>query len=991
MTAALAFPAADATQARPEVRWRFGPFIVWETQRRIERLGEAVRLGSRSFELLLQLVKRVGEVVSKDELLSTVWAGVVVEEASVRVQMSALRKALGEPDENDDCVEWISNIPLRGYRFNGAVRREVSHPAARDAAPAEAPRAPAFTRLPVRLTRLIGREADVLRVLAALEGGRLVTMVGPGGMGKTRAAIRAAECLQAERSMQTAFVDLSTLVSPDHVLGTMARALGAPADAPDTMQTIHQRLAGRDALLLVDNCEHVVDALAPLIDGLLAALPRLRVLATSREAFRMEGEHVLRLAALAVPGTEQLTLAEAVQSPAVELLVERAQAAGSRAFEDRDAPLLARIARQVDGIPLAIELVAARLGVQSIGDLALRLNDHMRLYSVGNGAVLPRHRTLAAALDWSIALLNDAELQLLRRLSVFRGRFDVESALRIADGRMDAEAAFDALISLVNKSLVAFDNNDGVAPYRLLDTTRGYAGALLSRSGEAPALQRRHADLMHDLMGTATAQLGELGVHAWTERHAHRLDDVRAALDACLAQPDDAHAGAALTIASAPLWFHVSQIEEYRDRVRSAIACVEGRPEPDAETAAWLQVALANALFHTRGPSPEMNEACERALAGALSVDAFALELQARWGMCVLLVGRGDHVAALRQAERLAALARTTQDPTTLNLCHRIVSLTSHFSGNFAAAAHSAEAAMRTGASGVQRTRGNVFQIDARVAAHVLLARTVWIQGDAPRALEAARRAVAHARADGNAISLCFALFGACPVALWSGELALAREWIPLMLDEAQRRGFVYWHRWAQCFSLGLEAAQAEGEARERHVREVAAQLAGFAAPQKDMLVTLCADWFDDEMVTRAWSGSGQWNAAEVWRAAGRRSERRGLPGEAEAFYTKAIATARQQGATGWELRAACNLARMWHRTGRTCESVALLGELCGRAASCGGGPGLAQARALHRALCRQPGREPSAGLRRPAHPLQKGEEHLSPIPGVRMPLRSYP
>lgn len=184
----------------------------------------------------------------------------------------------------------------------------------------------------------------------------------------------------------------------------------------------------------------------------------------------MEGERVLRLAALAVPEMEQLTLAKAMRSPAVELLVERALAAGARQFGDSDGALLARIARQVDGIPLAIELVAARLGVQSINDLASRLNDHMRLYSAGNAAVLARHRTLAAALDWSIALLNPQELRLFRFLSVFRGRFDLNSALSLAEEDMDTEAAFDALISLANKSLVAFDNTDAVAPYRLLGT-----------------------------------------------------------------------------------------------------------------------------------------------------------------------------------------------------------------------------------------------------------------------------------------------------------------------------------------------------------------------------------------------------------------------------------------------------------------------------------------------------------------------------------------
>ncbi|MGK6310685.1 ATP-binding protein [Variovorax sp. DT-64] len=434
--AARAAPSQTHADAKPglsEVHWRFGAFLLWESQRRLEKLGQRVRLGSRAFELLLQMLKRGGEVVGKEELLATVWAGVVVEESSVRVHISMLRKALGEPEEGDNCKEWISNIPLRGYRFNGtAFREQVGIPAH--------PRLPgmplpSFTKLPERLTRLVGRDADVEQVLTALATHRLVTIVGAGGIGKTRVAIWAAECHAERTDMPLAFIDLSPLVSPAHVASTVARSLGAPADITDTTRAILQRLAGREALLLVDNCEHMLDSLAMLVTELLGALPGLRILATSREAIRIEGEHLVRLSPLAVPGAECADLVEAMASPAVELLVERAKAVGARAFEDSDGPQLAAIARQVDGIPLAIELVAARLGVQSIDDLALRLNDHLRLYSAGNRPVLPRHRTLAAALDWSIALLDDAELRLFRGLLVFLGRFDVEVGVEPHPGR----------------------------------------------------------------------------------------------------------------------------------------------------------------------------------------------------------------------------------------------------------------------------------------------------------------------------------------------------------------------------------------------------------------------------------------------------------------------------------------------------------------------------------------------------------------------------
>ncbi|SFM68603.1 helix-turn-helix transcriptional regulator [Variovorax sp. OV329] len=480
------------TQANGEVLWRFGSFVLWESQRRLERRGQSIRLGSRSFDLLLQLLKRAGEVISNEEFLAAVWSGVVVEEASVRVHMSNLRKALGTPDPIDDCREWIANVPLRGYRFVGRVACEAVQAGVMPATQRTAPQACEFARIPARLSRLIGRNAEVGRVIEALASRRLVTVVGSGGIGKTSVAIDVAMRQQASAPGLVGFVDLAPLHSADPVICAIACALGTAPDAPEPLQAIVQRLAGREVLLLVDSCEHVIEPLSRVLIQLLAALPSLRILATSREALRIEGEHVLRLTPLALPEGEPASLEEAMCSPAVELLVERAWAAGATAFEDCHRAMLARICRRMDGIPLAIELVAARLGAQAIADLVHRMDDPMRLYWTGTRAAIPRHRSLAAALDWSVALLNETELKLFRRLSVYSSRFDVDSALVLTADDMDPERATDALISLATKSLVVFDPEHAGKPYRLLDTTRNYAQLLLAQSKENHAMPSRH-------------------------------------------------------------------------------------------------------------------------------------------------------------------------------------------------------------------------------------------------------------------------------------------------------------------------------------------------------------------------------------------------------------------------------------------------------------------------------------------------------------------
>jgi predicted ATPase/DNA-binding winged helix-turn-helix (wHTH) protein len=937
-------PAEPSDLPPAEIRWHFGSFVLLETQRRLERSGRVVRLGPRSFDLLLQLVKLAGEFVSKDQLLSSVWAGVVVEEGSVRVHMSTLRKALGEPQDSDGCKEWISNVPSRGYRFNGRVGRDVDT----GVRIRTRPQGPTFTKLPIRVTELVGRDADVEDVVSSLDIHRLVTIVGTGGIGKTSIAVRVAEIYQQKHAIETALVDLAPLISQDHVLSTMARSVGAAADLPDAVEVIAQSLTGRDVLWLIDNCEHVLDALALPITGLLAALPGLRILATSREALRLPGEYVFRLPTLAVPEAECLTLAQALQWPAVKLFVERARAAGAGAFNDSHGQLLARISRQLDGIPLAIELVAARLGAQSVSDLALRLDDRLRLSSAGGRAARSRHKTLAAALDWSIALLNEQELRLFRRLSVFRGRFDAESALYVTVGDMDPDVAFDVLISLTSKSLVSFDGNDAVAPYRLLDTTRSYAESLLAQSEERPALLRRHGLLMLDVMKAATAELPKLNQQAWGDRYAHRLDDVRFALEVCLVQEPDAEAAAALIAASAPLWFHVSQVEEYRDRVAATLALVERQPEPDMETATSLNTALITALLHTGGSVEDLNAACDRALAGALATKVPVLELKARWARCTHDMFRGEYTAALRDSETLLPFAQSWSDPAALVLSHRVCAMANHFCGRFELSRQHSALALDL-STGMGRSHANMVGPDTICAAKAVLCRTLWIQGETTKALRTASDAVARAESIGHAVSLCAALYGACVVALWSGELELARRWVHVMMEEAQRRGLVGWLRYAHWYSQGLQLHFKEDPSH--HIREVSDRFSLYDAPCKEVLVTFCLDWVDDGMVTRISRGEGEWSAAEVWRAVGLRSEQRGDTEEAENFYLRAIETARRQGAVAWELRAAIQLAEMWSRMNRRQQAAQLLDETCARAPPDSENASLTQAQRLRAEL----------------------------------------
>lgn len=901
--------ATDGSRQNQMPTWQFGPFVLREATRSLEAHGQPVRLGARSLDLLLELLRHAGETVGKGALLRAAWPGEAEDagdEGSLRVHMSLLRKALGPPPVDAGCGEWIANIPLRGYQFLGKVR-ETSAPAGTAQEPTT------FAAPPKRSGRLVGREDELQRLAMLLRSRRLVTVVGPGGIGKTSIALCAAalHCAPAAGLPlpvpELAFVDFAPLGSAEYVLGTVAHAVRARAEALDTRDAIVQALAGRPVLLLLDNCEHVIDPLAILVQTLLEALPHLHILATSREPLAVDSENLLWLPALRIRPEPPSSLVEAARSPAVELLIDRL--AGTTAvLSDAHSALLPAICRQVDGIPLAIELVAAQLAVQSVKRLTQQLDDHLRLYAAGSASAHPRHQTLAATLDWSLALLDDGELLLFRRLSVFRGLFDAESAMRIAVEALGPDDAFEALLSLTRRSLVAFDGGRAAAPYRLLDTTRAYALEKLQASGERPCVVLQHARLMCDVVDSATTDLARLGPQTWTERYPHRLDDVRAALEACIAQHDDTGLAAQLAIASAPLWFRMSLVEEYRDRVRATLAYLQALDQPAPLPQAWLQLSLYNALWHTGGSVSEMVAACENALAVALAHGIGSLEFQARWGLCALNITRGDYSGAFRHARLVHATAESAGDPAALNLSHRMHALVLHFYGDFAGSRKHALAASQVD-SKVRRGRGNIFQPDARITARAILARTQWIEGHAAQAMATAKETIAEAEAEGHALTLCIALFWICPVAVWSGEQDAAQRWIDRMLQETNARGLRYWHQWAVCYAQALPLHDPVG--RAAHIDCVLQDIDRFDAPCKEMLVTFCEDWLDAETIARAARGEGQWSSAEVARAMGRRHARQGDPGRAAACCERALQTARAQGAEAWMQRSALDLARL--------------------------------------------------------------------------------
>ena len=481
----------------------FGPYRLLAAQRLLLEGDQPVRLGSRAFDILEALVERAGEVVGKEQLIARAWPKTYVEEANLKIQVSALRRALGDGQDGN---RYVITVPGRGYNFVAPVRREE---------PSRAPLPPtvasaAMHNLPFAVTRMIGREEAVAALVSRLSRQRLVTIVGPGGIGKTTVALAVAERVIASYEHGVWLVDLAPLGDPRLVPSAVATVLGLEIRTEDPLPALVAALRDNRMLLLLDNCEHLIEAVAGLAAALLGGASGVSILATSREPLGVAGEREYRLAPLGSPqASSGLTAAEAAAFPAVQLFVERVTATVEDfALTDANAPLVVEICRRLDGLPLAIEFAAPRVEVLGIEGLAARLDDSLQLLGVRRRTTMPRHRTMRAVVDWSYGLLSEDEQLFFRALGIFAGGFTVEAAAAVAmDAANTRTVAIDRLADLVAKSLVVADVSGAKPRFRLLDTTRAYAIEKLDASGERERIARRHAEYYRDLFERAEREV----------------------------------------------------------------------------------------------------------------------------------------------------------------------------------------------------------------------------------------------------------------------------------------------------------------------------------------------------------------------------------------------------------------------------------------------------------------------------------------------------
>ena len=712
-----------------------GPFRLDSQVGVLTKAGVPVALGARATAVLTALVKRTNEYVQKDSIMDAAWPGLVVEESNLAVQISAIRRVLSQAPGGE---RWIETLARRGYRFVGPVTElPDDRQGAWDG--------PKRSNLTEPLTSFIGRERELVEIKRLLPGKRLLTLVGVGGIGKTRLALQTAgEVTDAYRD-GVWLIELGSISNPLLVPTSVAQVLGVrERTGTPLMDTLCAHLKARQLLLILDNCEHLLDACATLAEAVLRSAAETTIIATSREPLHVAGEQTYPLQALSLP--EPSASAEAMgRSEAVQLFVERAR----RQLPDFEltnagAPAVAQLCIHLDGIPLALELAAARIRSLSIEQIHARLHDRFKLLTGGNRTALPRQQTLRATLDWSYDLLTGEERLLLQRLSVFAGGWTLEAAEQVCVGEgLENCEVLDLLASLSDKSLVMAEQKDAHSRYRLLETMHQYAREKLVESGGGEAVRARHRDYFLVLAEEAEPKLLGAEQAAWLRRLEEEHENLRASLDWSLGE---AESGAGLRLCGALQQF-------------------------------WW----------TRGHLSEGREWCVRLLGkagGEERTQERAKVLNAAGG---LAYHQGDYAAARARHEESLAIVRELGDRSGIARSLNNLGNVLHDEGNHASARARYEESLA-----IRRQLG-----DRRGMASSLnnLAQIAFYQGDYPAARALNEESLAIKRQLGDRRGIAFSLHNLGSVAFDQGDYPAARalneECVAIMRELGDRGGVV--------------------------------------------------------------------------------------------------------------------------------------------------------------------------------------------------------
>ncbi|PWT85997.1 MAG: hypothetical protein C5B56_13145 [Proteobacteria bacterium] len=933
-------PAATKPERlRPGEAFLFGDFRLAPATRALSKAGSPVHLGGRALDILIALIDRAGQIVSKDELFAIVWPNTFLEESNLRFHVAALRKALGDGQPG---ARLIVNVPGRGYVFVAHVERTSD---SEGGASPPRPEKPADRyRVPASLVRVIGREEEIGELAVQLPRNRFMTITGTGGMGKTTLALAVVEKISSAFRDGVQLFELGSLPGP-LVAAHIASQLRLPSPDKAPLEKVVAYLRSRSMLLVFDNCEHVIAAVGEIAEAILQACPEVHILATSREPLRAAGESVHRLGPLAVPAPGQLTAAEALRFPAIALFVERAVAAEtSFAMTDRDAPVVAELCARLDGLPLAIELAAARIPLLGLRGLVDRLDDRFSILTRGRRTALPRHQTLEAMIDWSYETLSPDERAAWLRLAVFADAFSIEAAAATVHERLTADFV-ETLYSLVQKSLVAVEMYDGNARYRLLESLRMYALRQLAESGEAAAARRCHAEYWYQ----HSLGYGDNWIVApsanWLSRHGNDILDIRAALEWAFSDDGDSLLGIRLAAASTPLWFRLMLLHGLRGYLERAIRLAKGHPEVDDALRMRLHAAREYSIFQVQGSVCDDLSEEENSLAIAerrQDIDAQVQIIWMRWGMSV---ASGHYAGLMPWVERISSILAAAPGHAAAPFMHgRMAAMTRHFAGDQAAAMrHAEEVLARVALGHAGRDPALVVTHDHKIGASMTYARALWISGQPDKATALVRDTVDGVLGDGAATGAAappaqsfslsfFLMWAACPVSFWIGDLEAVRKYVTMLLKVRSGINFHVLQTTGESYQRVLHFLQ-DSARQHRAARDGLAGDLSLNMFQAESMSTFSWKLLCPQPLAEAEAGRVNWCTAEILRARGEgvlvadAANRQ----EAETLFLRSLDIGRSQMALSWQLRSATSLARLWRDGGRVADARTILADIYGR------------------------------------------------------------
>jgi predicted ATPase len=734
----------------------------------------------------------------------------------------------------------------------------------------------------------------------------------------------------------------------------LAAILGLDVTVDDPTRGLTAYLRGKRMLIVLDCCERVVQAAAVLAENLLKGAAGVGILATSREPLRAEGESVYRLAPLEIPRASiDLTASDALTYPSVELFIERVRSSiGQFELRDPDAPVVADICRRLDGIALAIELAAGRVDVFGLLGVAARLEDRLRLLTRGRRTALPRHQTLTATLDWSYDALSEPEQAALRRLSVFAGGFTLDAAQAVAtDALVVSSDIVEIVESLVSKSLLNADVATAVGRYRPLDMTRAYALTKLVESGEFDQTARRHARYIQNLLERASADAAtssSTGAGLRLAADSELIDEARAAIDWAFSSGRDIEYGITLTVASIPLWTHLSLYGECRRYVQQAL--LAGKPGFGQHDRREMQLlaALGAALVWTGGPGAEADAAFTEALKIAESLDDADYQIRVLWGLWSSHFNSGRIRMSLDTAKTFRDVSAKYGDTAATLVGERTIGMSLFYLGDHTNSRRHVELLLGRYIRPKDRSHIIRFQFDPRIVARTLRSKLLWAQGFPDQAMNEVRGLVDEATAVGHAMSLALALAqGACPVTLLSGDQIAAESFVNLLLKHTVEHALNLWHDWGMCFGAMLLIARGNTDEGLKQLQGALGELpqdvffvryAGIHATLAEALGRVGAMSSGhatiDEALVRSERHGEHWYTAEFLRIKGELLQLEGTPRsrrEAEEHFRRSLDCARQQEALSWELRTSISLARLYQGRGQFIEARDTLGPVHSR------------------------------------------------------------